>query len=315
MGKIHVLRAIPHLLAVFLKYKITGRLVPFSAAIDVTSACNLRCKHCYIYRHEKEKFSMNKLEQMSGEDWLARIKQLRKDNPHIIHMSWVGGEPTLRKDLLREGTKYFPLNWIVTNGTIPFPENLSNATAFAVSLDGPELYHDDIRGKGVFRKAIQNIEQSSRCVFAHSVINKLNRTGMGKLVEQLQGTKIKGIRFSLYTPARNIKDKLTLTVAERDSVVRLLLKLKEKYGKFILMSNLEIKALSSDMRKIVFGDNCILKKGADMSLDYQGNQKLPCVMGPKADCDNCGCTIPTMLYAASKFDFETLAAIAKTFLD
>lgn len=91
--------------------------------------------------------------------------------------------------------------------------------------------------------------------------------------------------------------------------------LKEKYGDFICMTEPEIEALKPENHLKVFGDSCLLKKGGTVSLDSKGGVKRPCVMGPTADCDRCGCTVPPMLYVmAEKGHIPTILNLAKTFV-
>ncbi|TAL47329.1 hypothetical protein EPN87_03175 [archaeon] len=66
---------------------------------------------------------------------------------------------------------------------------------------------------------------------------------------------------------------------------------------FIAMSDREIESFRSNNQLNIFGDKCPVKKGADISLDAEGNAKKPCVMGPKTDCSKCGCTVPVMVFA------------------
>jgi hypothetical protein len=69
------------------------------------------------------------------------------------------------------------------------------------------------------------------------------------------------------------------------------------------MSESEIESFKSENQVKVFGDNCPVKRGLDVSLDFEGNVKKQCVMGPKADCFRCGCTVPVMAFAKPMWKF------------
>ncbi|MCS7098506.1 MAG: radical SAM protein [Candidatus Methanomethyliaceae archaeon] len=56
----------------------------------ITGKCDLRCRHCYASH-------FNNLNELSTEDAIKVIKELAKMN--VNHISFTGGEPTLRKDL------------------------------------------------------------------------------------------------------------------------------------------------------------------------------------------------------------------------
>ena len=281
--------------------------------IDITNACNLRCKHCYYFMKEYQK------DVLTDDQWVDRIKWIRKEHPTIIHCTWVGGEPMLpnRRKLLELGVKEFPFNWIVTNGTWSIP-NFEN-TAFFVSIDGAEKQHNFIRGEGIYQKIKKNISESQARIFIHTVITSSNAESVPSLIEEWQNTNARGMVFSFYTPMPGAKDSLYIEPKERDKIVKNLLNLKKRYKDFILMSKKELELFLSENYKQVVDDNphgkqnCLLKKGTIISLDSDGKTKYPCVMG-EMDCSRCGCAIPYWTYAAFvKNDFEAMKMMAKTF--
>ena len=73
-----------------------------------------------------------------------------------MQMVWMGGEPLLRSDVLREGVKLFARNTITTNGTLPLID-LGPKIKWVISLDGPEDINDEIRGKGCFKKVLKTL--------------------------------------------------------------------------------------------------------------------------------------------------------------
>ena len=114
------------------------------AMINITNRCTLKCKHCFVYRDGTPNTSAPK--EMSTDVMIKEIKKYR-GKYGIMRMVWMGGEPLLRKDVLKEGVKLFPQNTITTNGTLPLL-NLGSEIKWVVSLDGPEDINDEIRGKG-----------------------------------------------------------------------------------------------------------------------------------------------------------------------
>lgn len=295
---------------------------PYSLSFDITSKCNLRCTHCYVYKQETEKWEMNKVPEETQDHKYNLIKRLKQQHPRIVHSTLVGGEPLMpnvAEPLTRRITRLFPLNWIVTNGTFPIPKDYDtnhNLTTFVLSLDGPEEIHDSLRGKSVFRRAIDNVENTSARVYSHCVITKENKDDIGRLVKQLHNeTRLKGIRFSFYTPELTENSELELTFQERDYIVERLQKLKQEYKDFIWMTPTEIECFESRNLESVFGNNCHLLKDATLSIDYQGNKKEKCVMGPKTDCYRCGCTIPTITHSIlEKKSLPTLISVMRTFV-
>src|SRR5512137_684093 len=69
-------------------------------SIDVTSRCNLRCRHCYFLEQGYER-------ELSADEWLAKLEELKRrawPRPFVAYQgSWVGGEPLLRKEVIERG--------------------------------------------------------------------------------------------------------------------------------------------------------------------------------------------------------------------
>lgn len=81
----------------------------------------------------------------------------------------------------------------------------------------------------------------------------------------------------------------------RDAVLDQLLVLKQKkYGDFIAMPERVLELMKSHNAKRVT-DNCIFEKKG-YSLTTTGQVKEKCMLGPKADCDRCGCVVPYYLH-------------------
>ena len=148
-----------------------------SLGIEVTKKCNLRCKHCY-----RRDFTGKDL---SIKEWTKIFKKLKSQG--YIQAGWVGGEPLLRQDLIKEGKKYFPINAVITNGTIPLPKWTD--TLFGVSVDGtPEIYKE-IRGefikdqyKLVENNILNGIENGNN-VLVLMTIHKINQHCLEEFVE------------------------------------------------------------------------------------------------------------------------------------
>ena len=86
------------------------------AMINITNRCTLKCKHCFVYREDTPN-TPTKANEMPAEIMVKEIDKYRKQFG-IMRMVWMGGEPLLRKDVLKLGIKLFPQNTITTNGTV-----------------------------------------------------------------------------------------------------------------------------------------------------------------------------------------------------
>ena len=187
------LRATPQMASTIFDYVFHkgDRIGAISLSFDITAKCNLRCSHCYIYKQETEKWGMNKLPEETHDHKYWLIQRVKQQHPRIVHSTLVGGEPLMPRvaePLTRRITRLFPLNWIVTNGTFPIPEDYDtpeSLTTFIISLDGYEGLHDSLRGRGVFRRAMDNVEDSSSRMYSHSVITRANKDDLERFVGNL----------------------------------------------------------------------------------------------------------------------------------
>ena len=263
-----------------------------AVGFDVTNKCNLNCLGCY-WRTQTHYPEMN----------LEKIKEffinLRKEG--IIHCTYVGGEPTLRPDVLEECTKIIPYNWIITNGHTT-PLNIKNAL-FGVSVDGTKEIHDKIRVKGLYQKIWNNYSDHKKTFTTTTLIN-INKNEPERLVKEWSNTSILGMAFNFATPFTNSDNKFWISWNERDKVIDKLIKLKEEYGDFILMTKKQFELLrKKHVEK--WSRNCTMK-WFSKSFYSNGKQKFPCILGQYAICNKCGCHISTVPNSVFKLDINAI---------
>lgn len=211
-----------HLLKGF-KYGYSDKLVGFSA--DITSKCNLRCQHCYWWQQKHSK-------DLTDEQWLVKIKTLKKSHPYIIKAIWLGGEPLLRINLLDKLTRLFAMNTIITNGTISLPR--WKHVDFTVSIDGVKKDYEKIRGKGIYDRVKDNVIRNKDLnVHVICSLNKININNIEKFIQEWLNFGIKGVSFNIYTEITGKKNNLAFSIKERDQLLDKLILLKTKYGKFV----------------------------------------------------------------------------------
>lgn len=161
--------------------------LPTQVLLDVTSACNCHCDHCY-HMDDLDGFSPNL------SDILKRIKILKNLGIGLFEIT--GGEPLLRDDLSEildsiafEGLHYY----VVTNGEFlrlasnSLIKSLQNGLGLAVSLDGVGVGHDKIRQRlGLYDKLIEGLDLafSSRIpIYFIATINELNLNQIDAMIE------------------------------------------------------------------------------------------------------------------------------------
>ncbi len=152
------------------------------AYIELTRACNLRCKHCL---NNSGIMSNNKINY----DELIRIIDLLID-AGIFEIRFTGGEPLLYPKII-DVIKYCTDNGIYvsigTNGTL-INESLikklksSGLNKVIVSLDGTQAVHDDIRGKGNFDKTIKAIDLLKKYKIDYKVNSVIMKSNMDDII-------------------------------------------------------------------------------------------------------------------------------------
>lgn len=261
------------------------------ALVNITNRCTLRCKHCFVFR-EGNPNKPTKNNEMPAEVMLNKIKKYKRKYG-IYSMLWMGGEPLLRKDVLKPGIKIFPRNVVTTNGTLPLI-NLGSSTIWVISLDGPEEMNDEIRGKGSFKKVISNLlnlpDDFTGDLQSQCAVTKKNEDCIEELVKFLmKETPIRGLTFSFYVPRKNDTSEFTWkSLKERDYAVKKAHKLKNQYPKFILNNEFAFELLLSQ-NALSETNNCPMKKYLlPLYLGDKGFEIPFCCHGNDVNCDMCG---------------------------
>lgn len=264
-----------------LKLYLFGAKFPTSFSVDVTNKCNLRCKHCYFWQQEHPA-------ELGEEELLIRINEIKSKYPSIMHASWVGGEPLLRKGVVEKGMKLFPFNMVVTNGSLELPKWKN--CVFNISVDGTREVYKKVRGIDIYDDVKMHADREDIRVNIACVINKINQGCIEDLVKEWSDTNVRSIIFDFYTPIEGIGADLWVDWKDRDEIIDRIHALKKQYGKFVLNSKSILELMRPDNAK-AFIKNCPLPENA-VSLDSMGNRKSPCILGENADCSRCGCIVP-----------------------
>jgi MoaA/NifB/PqqE/SkfB family radical SAM enzyme len=132
-----------------------GVHVPPVMLFDLTERCNLRCKGCWAAEFPREDLDFATLDRILTEAEGLGMRFL------VVS----GGEPTVRKnDLLDLAKKHSKdIFHVYTNGTLidkEFARKVAEVgnIAFAISIDGLEENTNLRRGKGVFRKVMEAMD-------------------------------------------------------------------------------------------------------------------------------------------------------------
>ena len=256
--------------------------------VNVTNHCNLRCKHCFVFREGNPNRPDG---EMKPERMLSELKRLR-DRHGLRRMLWMGGEPMLRWRMLEEGLSLFQHNTITTNGTLPL-KDFGPDLIYVISLDGPREVNDPVRGEGVFDRVMRTVaaipDGFRPTLMVQCVVHRENQNSLEELVQELLPSKVQGLTFSFYVPrAGEVSPQAWENLEQRETAVDIVLELKHQYPDFIWNSGRSLELMRPATAKLVT-DHCPMQQ-TTLPLYIEGDHFTTpfCCYGNDVDCDRCG---------------------------
>lgn len=161
----------------------------------ILTACNLRCRHCYI---NTAQHGTEMLDKALVVEWLRLFA--RPDRP--TNLILLGGEPTLHPDLpfiIRQAKSLGFTVTVDSNGYL-FHDFLGRTSPdeldyLSFSLDGPEAaVNDAIRGPGVFEVCTTGIRQALAAGFKVSLIYTVSERNIDALPRMIPLLQSLGVR-------------------------------------------------------------------------------------------------------------------------
>jgi len=154
------LKNIIHISGFVFKRYILNKKIPFSAVLAITYRCQCRCVHCSIGDYDIAY-------EMSLDEIKRLIDEIAKAG--IIKITFFGGEPLIRKDIIADLVRYANLQGIRTsidtNGIFLDEDLIKNLKSAGigninVSIDSADpIIHNKLRGyDGCFERAISAIK-------------------------------------------------------------------------------------------------------------------------------------------------------------
>jgi len=261
----------------FFKAKFFGSKAPLQSVIFISDKCNLTCKHCNVYARKEP--NVKTYEQIKEE-----LEYCYKLGSRFVDFE--GGEPTMWKEgeydlnsLIRLAKKIgFFSTTITTNAVRPFSD--SEADSIWVSLDGLGLYHDEVRGKGVFEKLVKNIENSGhKDLSVNMVVNTINYESVDETIEFVKNNPyIKSISINFHNPYKGTEH-MFLEWDKRCEVIDKVISYKKK-GYPIMNSVSGLKLMKHNkFKKQCWVSNFILADGTRLT---------ECSGKAAGICDQCG---------------------------
>lgn len=216
---------------------------------EITSRCNLRCKHCYLQNELTGPHNPTNNE-LNTQDCLKVVEQL--DEVNAFRVTILGGEPFTRPDMMtilrHLGEKRF---WtrVDTNGTL-IDKNAARdlldtgIKGVNLSLEGPNAEtNDTIRGKKSFEKAIQGIKYLQDFgipFYIGMVVNKMNYTEVEKMAEFCLNIGSKTVTFALYVdfPSNHFSSSLRMGKKEIFTAAKTIDKIRTEYPEGFISSDI-----------------------------------------------------------------------------
>ena len=176
----------------------------------ITDFCNLRCKHCYQTKFNKNSdLPLEKIKFI-----IDKISETLRDKKISVNIT--GGEPFLREDLfdilfyIEKKNNFKEVN-IITNGSVLNEDNikiLDKIKKFKYLKLSVESYNKDkndfIRGKGNLEKVIENIKLfkslSNKKIIIMITLSMLNYKDLIPFFEFSKDLKVDGVILERFVP-------------------------------------------------------------------------------------------------------------------
>ncbi|MCU0850647.1 MAG: hypothetical protein MUC80_05140 [Candidatus Thermoplasmatota archaeon] len=228
--------------------------------------------------------------EVSYEAYKIKFAQERAQGRKSIFL--IGGEPTLRMDIIELAYDFFGRNLsLVTNGQIKIPTKLK--FPFAVSVDGGKKIHNQIRGNNSWEHVFKNYVDDHR-VLLSSCLRKGTANQIQAIIDEWLDTDVFGVSFFFATPPKG-DSSICITGEELVYAKKELHRVVDEYPNFVRMTHDLVELLCQDKK-----EGCPV---LDVSswYDYQGNNVHHCLLGENANCSLCGCVSPLYIKMISNW--------------
>jgi len=250
-----------YLIVWFLRARLFGRKRPLQTVLFISDECNLKCKHCSVYKQEnphRKTYNQVKEELLYSYRLGSRFVDFEGGEP----LMWKDGEKRINDLIVLAKEIGFFSTTVTTNGQ--FPINDCKADSIWVSLDGLGNYHDEIRGNGVFDRLCKHIrENKHKDLSVNMVINSKNYLSVKETIEFAKDNKaLKSISLNFYTPSSLNDDALFLDWNKRNKTIDDIIYMKRK-GYPIMNSISGLKYMkTNNFKRYCWISNFILPDGS-----------------------------------------------------
>ena len=304
-----------------------------AASVEITDRCNAGCHYCYVYPREWDQkqrlqgyLNLPKTQRPQKEaEVVQRLHNLKQSG--VVHVTLVGGEPSLAPDIVKTAAELFPIVWVVSNGAASLP-SLPQSVSLFVSMDGPPDFHNQSRDPmgffnnhrygqttGMSAAIARNINRSERGAYIHLTLPKEAIDRFPEAVDWLVNTvtKLRGIVIS-GTTGNSPQDPVAYSLSDRSRLKALIEAAAQKYGWQLFPFNQpSTNHFMFDEAAVIQDSSACLVAQTVTSLDFEGNSTGKCILRNDADCTTCMCNITGMSRAVEKGDIRTILGVLNAF--
>jgi organic radical activating enzyme len=265
-----------------------------SLSIEITKECPLRCPGCYAFSegHVGESLNLRDLADYKSDALVREVLRL-VDEYRPLHLSIVGGDPLVRyrelSALLPELRKRDIFVQIVTSAFRQIPPEWKQypKLGIVVSIDGLQPEHDVRRKPATYERILKNIAGhriTIHCTITAQMMH--DETYLQRFLEFWSPKEeIRKIWMSIFTPQIGEQCPEILSRSERQTCIAELLRLRPAFPK-LDMYEAQIREFGNPPDSPA---ECIFAKTTTtLSADLK-TEIVPCQLGGKPDCSQCGC--------------------------
>lgn len=141
--------------------------------LQITNACNLRCKHCYLGDCGNTELAPGQVDRV-----LSEFEEMQG-----LRVLITGGEPLIHSrfsEINEMLSDFFVRKVLFTNGLLLSKDILKSLKVeeIQVSIDGLEPAHDKLRGSGTFKRSLEAMKHALDAGFDVSVSTMVHRANL-----------------------------------------------------------------------------------------------------------------------------------------
>jgi radical SAM protein with 4Fe4S-binding SPASM domain len=212
-------------------------VLPVLSEVAITYRCNLSCRFCYAGCGCRK---AERSSEMSSREVRTILNRIRNE-AEVPSVSFTGGEPMLRKDiipLIRHAKTLSMWTNLITNGTLideKQAETLKGAglDSAQVSLEAgtPDLHDKIVRHAGAFRKTMSGIlalRKAGIRVHTNTTVCGLNRDHLTGVLDAVQKMGLTKLSMNLLMPAGSSLNDLNSLIVRYSEIGPIVLDTRDK---------------------------------------------------------------------------------------